>query len=88
MLKPGDPPPPPPSGPQQFNNIVYHDNAGYHLTVSNLPWGKSWFKLKRYRISKTQNLELIEEKTSVGDTVKLDNAMPTDTIELIVLERQ
>ena len=88
MLKPGDLPPPPPSGPQQFNNIVYHDNVGYHLTVSNLPWGKSWFKVKRYRISKTQDLELIEEKTSAGDTVKLDNAMPSDTVELIVLERQ
>lgn len=88
MVKPGDPPPPASNGPQQFNNIVYHDNAGYHLTVSNLPWGKSPFKLKRYRISKTQNLELIEEKTSVGDTVKLDNAMPTDAVDLIVLERQ
>ena len=64
MLKPGDPAPPPPSEPQQFNNIVYHDNAGYQLTVSNLPWGKSSFKLKRYRISRTQNLGLVEEKTT------------------------
>ena len=88
MLKPGDPTPPPPSGPRQSKNIVYHENAGYHLTVSNLPWDKSWFNLKRYRVSKTQNLELIEEKVSAGDTVKLDNAMPTDTIELIILERQ
>ena len=76
------------SGPRQSKNIVYHENAGYHLTVSNLPWDKSWFNLKRYRVSKTQNLELIEEKVSAGDTVKLDNAMPTDTIELIILERQ
>lgn len=88
MLKPGNPPPPPPSEPQQFNNIVYHDNAGYQLTVNNLPSGKSSFKLKRYRISKTQNLDLVEEKTSAGDTVKLDNVMPTDTIELIVLRHQ
>lgn len=88
MLRPGNKLPPPPSEPRHFNDIVDHHNAGYHLTVSNLPWGKSWFKLKRYRISKTQDLELIEEKTGLGDTVKLVNAMSTDTVELIVLERQ
>jgi len=37
-------------------DIVYRDNAGYHLTTSNLPWGNDEFTVQCYRISKTQNL--------------------------------
>ena len=69
-------------------DIVYRDNAGYDLTVSNLPWGEKAFSLKRYRISSTQNLELVEEKSESGASLKLSNPLPTDTVELIVLERR
>ena len=69
-------------------DIVYRDNAGYCLTISNLPWGKAAFTIKRYRISKTQRLELVEQKAGSGETLMLSNAFPVDTVELLVLERQ
>ena len=68
--------------------IVDHDNAGYNLAINNLPWGKGAFSLKRYRISKTRNLELVEEKSLSGASLKLSHRMPTDTVDLIVLERK
>jgi hypothetical protein len=69
-------------------NIVYRDNAGYNLAVNNLPWGNQAFNFKRYRISKSQNLELVEEKSGSGGNLKLSNPLATDAIELIVLERR
>jgi xylan 1,4-beta-xylosidase len=68
--------------------IVYRDNAGYNLTIDNLPWGSKAFGIRRYRISDSQNLELVEEKSGSGGKLKLSNPMPTDAIELIVLERK
>jgi hypothetical protein len=68
-------------------DIVYRDNVGYSLTIKNLPWGKAAFTVKRYRISKTQRLELVEEKPGSGETLTLSNAFPVDTVELLVLER-
>ena len=70
----------------QRTGIVYKDNAGYNLTVNNLPWAKGTFTIKRYRISKTQNLDLVEEKTASGGSLRLSNAFAPDTVELIVLQ--
>jgi xylan 1,4-beta-xylosidase len=69
-------------------DIVYRDNAGYNLTINNLPWGKKAFTIKRYRISQTQNLELIEETSSIGSSLNLSNPLAPDAVELIVLQRQ
>ena len=69
-------------------NIVYRDNVGYNLVVNNLPWGNKAFTVKRYRISKTQNLQLVEGKSESGGSLKLSNSFPTDTIDLIVLQRK
>ena len=87
------PPPPPPDAKKERSlaprtDIVYRDNAGYNLAIDNLPWGQAAFNLKRYRISKTQNLELVEEKSLRGGSLKLSHPLPTDTVELIVLERK
>ena len=68
-------------------DIVYRDNAGYSLTIKNLPWGASAFSIKRYRISKTQNLDLVEEKSGAGGTLSLANPLAPDAVELIVLQR-
>jgi hypothetical protein len=68
-------------------NIVYRDNAGYNLTIDNLPWGKKAFSVKRYRISKTQNLELVEEKSGEG-SFELSSPLAPDAVELIVLQRR
>ena len=87
MHKPGDPPQPASSQAPPPAGIVYHDNAGYDLAVGNLPWGNQTFTLRRYRISATQSLELVEEKSLSGGSLKLSNPLPTDTVELIVLQR-
>jgi xylan 1,4-beta-xylosidase len=69
----------------QRTGIVYRDNAGYNLRIDNLPWGKKAFSLRRYRIDKTRNLELVEEKSAAGGTLSLSKAMAPDSVELIVL---
>ena len=69
-------------------DIVYHDNAGYNLTIDNLPWGKKPFGIKRYRITKTQNMDLVEETTSHGESLKLSRDLAPDAVELIVLQKR
>jgi hypothetical protein len=69
-------------------DIIYRDNAGYTLTLDNLPWGKRAFTVKRYRIDKTRNLDLVEEKTGAGGVLKLSNALAPDALEFIVLRRR
>jgi hypothetical protein len=50
--------------------FVYRNNAGYSLTASNLPWGNDAFTIKRYRISKSETFELVEEKSGAGGSLK------------------
>ncbi len=69
-------------------DVVYKDNRGYNLTIDNLPWGKKAFSVKRYRISATQNLDLVEEKSGQGGKFDLSEPLPVDTVELITLERR
>lgn len=71
----------------QRTDIVYRDNAGYNLTIDNLPWGKKEFSVKRYRIDKSNNLDLVEEKSGLGGSLNLSNAMAPDAVELIVLQK-
>ena len=68
-------------------DIVYRNNAGYNLTISNLPWGNDAFTIKRYRISKSENFELVEEKSGAGGSLKLGNSLARDAVEFIVLQR-
>jgi len=67
-------------------DIVYRNNAGYNLTIENLPWGKKAFRIKRYRISRTQNLDLVEEKSGRGSRLRLSSELTPDAVEFIVLE--
>jgi hypothetical protein len=69
-------------------DIVYRNNAGYNLTISNLPWGNDAFTIKRYRISKRENFELLEEKSEAGGSLKLGNSLAPDAVEFIVLQRK
>jgi hypothetical protein len=69
-------------------DIVYKDNAGYNLEVSHLPWGKGSFTMKRYRISATQNLDEVEDKSLGGNSLALSIEMPVDTVDLIVLKQK
>jgi hypothetical protein len=81
----------PPTTPSELpvrTDVVYRDNAGYNLAIDNLPWGKAAFTLKRFRISKTEDLQLVEEKSESGGSLKISNPLATDTVELIVLQRK
>src|SRR5579884_515154 len=69
-------------------DIVYRDNAGYDLSIANLPWGKAAFTVMRYRISARQSLDLVEDRTTDGPSLTLSNPLPVDTVELIVLQRK
>ena len=69
-------------------DIVYHDNAGYNLAIKNLPWGVAPFSVKRYRINKTQNLDLVETGSGKDGALSFSNSLPIDTVELIVLTRR
>lgn len=69
-------------------DMVYRDNDGYNLSIANLPWGKAAFNVKRYRVGPRQSLDLVDERTASGPSLNLSNALPVDTVELIVLERK
>jgi xylan 1,4-beta-xylosidase len=69
------------------HDIIYRDNAGYNLEIKNLPWDAAPFSVKRYRISKTQNLDLVETGSGKDGVLNLSDSLPTDTVELIVLKR-
>jgi xylan 1,4-beta-xylosidase len=68
-------------------DIVYRDNAGYNLVIKNLPWGAAPFSVKRYGISQTQNLDLMEEGSGKDGALHLSNSLAPDTVELIILTR-
>jgi len=69
-------------------NLHYQNNSGYALTIHHLPWGEAPFTIKRYRISKTQDFALVEEKRSKGRTFELSSPLPPPGVELVVLQRQ
>jgi hypothetical protein len=69
------------------HDIVYRDNAGYELAIKNLPWGPAPFSVKRYRISKTENFDLVETGSGKDGVLNLSHSLATDTVELIVLKR-
>jgi xylan 1,4-beta-xylosidase len=70
-------------------DIVYRENQGYTLTISNLPWGKdAGFTLKRYRLAEDHNLDVVEEKQETGDSIHISNPLPPPGLELIELRRR
>ncbi len=62
-------------------DISYRNNAGYSLDITNLPWGKKKFTVKRYRLDATRNLELIDKKESSGSTLNMSSALAPEAIE-------
>jgi hypothetical protein len=68
--------------------IAYHDNRGYNLTLRNQPWGIAPYTVKRYRISKTENFDLVKTTSGKGGTLHLSNPLAPDALELIVLQKR
>jgi hypothetical protein len=75
------------AGANHRSEIEYRSNAGYALAVTNLPWGKGGFTVKRYRITKTENWA--ESETSgKGGSLEMSNPLPPPGVELIVIRRK
>ncbi len=69
-------------------DIQYHDNQGYNLTVTNLPWRDKPFTVKRFRLTLTDDFTLVEQKRSEGASISFSNPLPPPGLELIVFEVQ
>jgi len=67
---------------------IHENSRGYALTIDHLPWGKTAFTIKRYRITNTQDLTLLEEKAGKGGKLELSNPLPAPGVELIVLQQR
>jgi hypothetical protein len=67
-------------------DIAYHDNKGYNLTVTGLPWGAGGYTIKRYRLTKNEDFTLVEKGKGEGGKATLSNPLPPPGLELIVLE--
>jgi hypothetical protein len=65
----------------------YESNRGYALRVTNLPWGKGEFTLKRYRTTTTENWAE-SESAGQGGTLEISSPLPPPGIELIQIRRK
>jgi xylan 1,4-beta-xylosidase len=63
--------------------IQYVNNGGYDATVS-LP-GPGKYQVKRYRISDSGNLALVDQRIETGPSFRLQAALPPPAVELIVI---
>jgi hypothetical protein len=70
----------------QRRSVTYRNNAGYALTLDNLPADKT-YRIQRYRISASSDLSLSESAEQRGPEIRLHAALPPPGIELIVLEQ-
>jgi hypothetical protein len=70
-------------------DIQYHDNRGYRLTITNLPWGeKDSFVVKRYRLTDGQDFSPVEEQSASGRQITISNPLAPPSLELIVLQKR
>ena len=70
------------------DGIAYHDNRGYALTVTNLPWGDASYKATSYRVSAGDDFQPQSLPPGHGPTFELRRDLPPPAVELLVLERQ
>ena len=70
------------------SGIAYHDNHGYALTVTNLPWGDAGYNVKCYRVSEAGDFRPQSLPAGRGPTYELRRDLEAPAWELIVLERQ
>jgi xylan 1,4-beta-xylosidase len=63
----------------------YKNNQGYELTIKNLPWKNKGYTIHRYRISNTNNYDLLGEASDSGEVFIETNPLPPPSVELITL---
>jgi xylan 1,4-beta-xylosidase len=68
-------------------NIHYKNNYGFHITVDSLPWGKSAFTVRRYRLTSQEEF-VMQKSIGTGSRFEFADALPPPGLELIVLTRE
>jgi xylan 1,4-beta-xylosidase len=63
--------------------LQYSDNGGYDATVSLPAPGK--YEVKRYRLSDSSSLALLDQHIESGPSIHLQSALPPPAVELIVI---
>jgi xylan 1,4-beta-xylosidase len=63
--------------------LQYSNNGGYDATVS-LP-AAAKYQVKRYRISDSGSLALLDQRVETGSSIRLQAALPPPAVELIVI---
>jgi hypothetical protein len=63
--------------------LHYSNNGGYDATVS-LP-GTGKYQVKRYRLSDSGNVALLDQRIESGPSIRLQAALPPPAVELIVI---
>jgi len=66
-------------------SITYQNNAGYALTVSNLPWGDGACTVEQYRIDASNSLALVGTARRAGAHIQFDAALPAPGVDLLVI---
>jgi xylan 1,4-beta-xylosidase len=65
--------------------ISYANNAGYQVTVNDLPWGAESFTVTRFRVDASHQLTLIDTQSGNGPQFTLSASLPPPSVELIVM---
>jgi hypothetical protein len=64
-------------------DLNYTNNAGYSLTVTNLPWGSAPYSVERYGLDQNTPLKLPMYNRLAPHILRM--ALPPPIVELIVL---
>jgi xylan 1,4-beta-xylosidase len=68
-------------------NAVAHDNGGYDLIVTGLPWKTNHYTIFRYRIDRTHNLTLVDRDQGAGATAHVSAQLPPPSVELVIVRK-
>jgi len=68
--------------------VHYENNRGYSIAITQLPWGKGSYTIRRYRIDQTHNLDLTAEESGKGGSTRIEDALPAPAVELIELRKK
>lgn len=65
--------------------ITYQNNAGYAVTVNNLPWGSAASTVQQFRIDASNNLALVGTSQHSGSSIAINAALPAPGVDLLVI---
>lgn len=66
-------------------SITYENNAGYAVTIDNLPWGTGACTVRQYRIDASNNLALVDTVQRSGASFVFSAGLPAPGVDLLVI---